>query len=105
MLPTIREQWKTHYCFSRNKWYSPEYENIYHQLASLDTDTATPEDVAAIIGNGTWVSIQKCTECTDIAVVRVGDDDDDYESETVYLCRSCVKKVYDLVYNEGHDHE
>ena len=65
-------------------------EAIYEALAALPAGTA-PNDVDAIIGNGSWTDLN-CDECgaEDVDfVVRVGEDPD-YESHTARLCGVCI---------------
>jgi len=65
-------------------------EAIYEALAELPAGTA-PNDVDAIIGNGSWTNLN-CDECgaEDVDfVVRVGEKPD-YESRTAYLCGVCI---------------
>lgn len=67
-------------------------KQIAEKLDALDAETATPEDVAAIIGNESWTRLT-CDECgkdTD-AVLTVGQELY-YESHTASLCRSCVEQ-------------
>jgi hypothetical protein len=66
---------------------------IIEMLDALDKETATPADVAGIIGNASWTRLT-CDECekdTD-AVLTVGEKPD-YESHTASLCRSCVERA------------
>ena len=65
-------------------------ERIWEQLKGLDPETATAEEVAAIIGNTSWTRLD-CSECgnDDGAVVQLGDEPD-YESRTVFVCRACA---------------
>ncbi len=68
-------------------------KEIAEMLDAIDPETATPEDIAAIIGNESWTRLT-CDECgkdTD-AVLTVGQEPD-YESHTASLCRSCVERA------------
>lgn len=73
------------------------------KLDALDKETATPEDVANIIGNKGWTSM-KCDECgAEVdAVVRVGAEPD-YDSNTACLCFRCVLRAFQVV--EHHTRE
>lgn len=64
-------------------------ETIYRELEAIDKETATPEDVAKIIGNDSWTRIV-CGECKEdvSAVIRCGAETD-YESATACICRRC----------------
>ena len=59
----------------------------------------TVERVNEIIGNDSWTTLH-CSECNTYvdAVVEVGQPAD-YESETAWLCRSCVRKAWRLIEN------
>jgi len=54
-------------------------------------DIPNPDDVDAIIGNGSWTRCT-CTECgRDVnAVIHFGDEPN-YVSDTVYICLGCIK--------------
>jgi len=71
-------------------------KEVLAQLKTLDIEKATVEDVAQIIGNYSWTRLI-CDECgEDVpAVVLVGQEPD-YDSSTVYLCKSCALKVQGL---------
>lgn len=89
----IASEWDQKYGpFSR--WANDHNKNrIGTELAALDRETATAEDVAAIIGNDGWTHL-KCHECgqTVEAVVEVGEEPD-YESCTARLCLPCVQSA------------
>lgn len=72
-------------------------QQIYDALDALDVETATPEDVASIIGNKAWTRLT-CNECQrDVeAVIQVGEAED-YESNTAMLCRECVEKAFSMM--------
>lgn len=63
----VAERWRGVYLKGRGKrakWYDADKEAIYHKLAALDTETATTADVAAVIGNDTWISDPlRCYQC------------------------------------------
>lgn len=71
--------------------------DITIKLEALDGNTATPEDVANIIGNTGWTSI-KCNECDCVVIeaVRMGEEPD-YESHTAHLCRQCLTMALSLL--------
>ena len=74
-------------------------KKILQALLALNTATATAEDVAAIIGNPTWVCPQTCSECKNEyvdAVVEVGEEPN-YGSNTAWLCRDCLIKALALM--------
>lgn len=57
-------------------------------LRALDPETATAADVAAVMGNGSWVEQKECGECgtTGWDAVQLGDP----EQETVCICMKCL---------------
>jgi len=98
----VAEAWKRQYFHCNNrKWGGtlkrPSTEEVYSNLLALDTKTATPEDVAKIIGNGSWARLT-CNDCRkDVkAVVECGEEPD-YESSTANLCVDCLKVALGLL--------
>lgn len=100
-LMTEREQvravaaaWRAQF----GRWTDPEKVRITRQLDALDVETATSADVAAIIGNESWVNPRSCDDCDARSwdIVRVGEEPD-YESATAYLCRDCLQRALSLL--------
>ncbi|MCK9569140.1 hypothetical protein M0R72_09375 [Candidatus Pacearchaeota archaeon] len=81
----------------RGKSGNPAWRETIARLECLDKETATPEDVAAIIGNRSWVCPTVCSECRveSEVVVRLGDEPD-YDSNTTWICPSCLQKALTL---------
>lgn len=81
-----------------------EKRGIRQQLAALDPDTATAEDVAAIVGNHSWVTPQACHECGQETwdIVEVGEEVDHY-SPTANICRDCLKAALALLGGATND--
>lgn len=89
-IRNIAKRWSLQY--SSSYWAKDhDKQRIGAALASLDKETATAADVAAIIGNSSWTKLE-CDECgkTVDAVVEVGHEPD-YESSTARLCLPCVQ--------------
>lgn len=65
------------------------------KLRAIDPEKATAADVAAIVGNGSWVEQKECSECgaTGWDTVQLGDP----ERETVCICAACLKAAVRLV--------
>jgi hypothetical protein len=77
---------------------NPAWRETIARLEHLDKETATPEDVAAIIGNKSWVAYtHTCNDCGKESeiVVMVGDEPD-YDSHTAWICPSCLQKALTL---------
>ena len=71
--------------------------NVAAELEALDTETATAEQVAEIIGNSSWVGASTCHECgvDTWDAVQLGQEPD-YESSTANICKSCLEKALSL---------
>lgn len=69
-------------------------KQIMERLDALDGETATAEEVNAIIGNKLWTRLV-CDECgrEDADAVLVVGEEPDYDSCTASLCRSCVQQA------------
>lgn len=95
-IRTVAERWKKQYGPAHNaarKWHV----DILHSLKSLDVETATNEDVAAIIGNTSWI-ISECDECGGLfdALVEFSDV---YVGEYAppRICAGCLRKALALI--------
>lgn len=89
----VAERWKQQY--GGRGWTSVidgrHSKDIYAALCALPA-TATPKDVADVIGNDSWCG-SACDECYGRpAVIQIGQEPD-YESATVTLCAACVDKL------------
>ena len=75
----------------------PGFNDVLDDLRSIDPEKITPEDVKKIIKNDSWCTPPRCSECdTDCdEVVQLGEDES-YESNTVHICRSCLKEALAL---------
>lgn len=94
---TVAERWKSQYC-CKGTWHDPfecDAKDVYERLVALPA-SASAADVAAIIGNDSWIG-ESCTECGERAIVLVGQEPD-YESATAYLCANCLQKLNELVF-------
>ena len=81
----------------RLKQYPYNKSEILIKLRALNLETATPRDIKTIIGNGSWTNLE-CNECgidEKDAVMCLGEPPD-YESATIYICLSCLKKALEL---------
>ena len=90
----VAARWRAQYPKSR--------ENKWEKLKALDIETATADEVEAIIGNRSWTRLEECSDCkaTDLPlVVQVGNAPD-YESNTAWLCIGCIKKALALTKRE-----
>lgn len=96
LIRKVPERWKAQYC-NGGQWgntlVSGSTKAVYEALVALDLETATADQVAAIIGNESW-SRNMCNECGQNvdAVVEIGQPPD-YESATAYACGPCLYKA------------
>lgn len=69
-------------------------EQIANELDALDRETATPADVEAIIGNGSWTRLT-CDECkNDVDTILTVGQNPDYDDRSTDLCLYCVNKAF-----------
>lgn len=90
LIRGVAEAWKHQY---PPHLTNEEKRTIGYRLSVLDGDTATADDIEAIIGNRSWTRL-KCDECgvEAKAVIEVGQELD-YESRTAELCADCARKA------------
>lgn len=86
-IRTVAGRWRYQSTFSGGepRWFT----ETKAALDALDAETATAEDVAAVLGNGTWVEIlcDNCSRSVDRAV-RFEED---------ILCRDCLAEAVALL--------
>ena len=90
-IKTVADRWDLQY----PRPYSLDKDMIGNALRSKSPKTE--KEVMDIIGNRSWTSVV-CDECGlehDI-VIRLGEEPD-YESATVYVCKSCLKKALKMI--------
>jgi hypothetical protein len=77
--------------------YMRPKKETWELLKGLDLETATAEEVDAIIGNSSWTSL-KCDECSEEVdtIITVGQEPD-FGSSTASLCYSCCFKAFTLM--------
>ena len=96
----IASTWRRQYPMGT---YRDKRDVIYGRLARLDPETATTDDVAAIIGNSSWTDERVCHECKgdDLpAVVQLGEEPD-CESNTAQVCLDCLRRAVALLEGSG----
>lgn len=95
----VAQRWQSQYGSSS---YGGRMHRIANELKMLDDETASASDVAAIIGNTSWVEPQTCDECGAKTwdVVQLGEEPD-YESATACVCADCLRKALALIGGTG----
>lgn len=78
--------------------YPKDKLDIRAKLEALDPETASADDVEAIIGNRSWIGPFRCDECGKEApeVVQLGEDPY-YESSTASVCADCLRAAVKLL--------
>lgn len=95
MVRDVAARWRSIYGSGQ---YGNDKLEILQRLEALDPETATAEQVAAIIGNNTWAGPEACSECgiESWGVVQLGEEPD-YESQTTLICRACLLEAVRLI--------
>lgn len=97
-MKLMTEKAQVKYAIAKQEAIDPsDRSGVLEKLKALP-DTATAEDVQAVVGHGRWVRPARCDECDTVSylAIEVGEEDD-YESRTAVLCFECVKKAYLLL--------
>lgn len=82
----------------RNGFAKPRSKkDIYDDLLAIDPDTATAEEVDAIIGNGSWTRLC-CDECGKRVdrVVNIGSDEE-FPVRAASICLDCIASAHRMV--------
>ncbi len=89
-------RWKRAYVDRLGDWVSNDKKGIYDRLIALGKNPI-PEQVDEIIGNSSWTRLV-CHECkASVGKVIILGEPGDYESATVHLCWSCIKKAHETM--------
>ena len=73
-------------------------KQIYEELLKLDVNKATAFDIEKIMGNTSWTEPQTCDECNKkFDIVIQLEEEPDYESSTIIICKSCLEKALKLI--------
>lgn len=77
--------------------YPDDKNGIGAKLKKLG-EKPCPDDVDALIGNGSWTATPPCFECGKkmVTVVEIGEDYE-YDSNTTWVCSSCLTKALELL--------
>jgi len=88
----VAERWREQYGPGWGNLRNGDSKAIYEGLKNLPPD-ATPADVAAVIGNCSWLEWQcvECRENVDAAVDLGGDD------EGCFICFRCLEAAWKLI--------
>lgn len=89
----VVKNWTRQYGNSKDDKFTATGE----RLKELDLQTATADDVAAIIGNTSWVRPNSCDECDKETwdIVRLGEEPY-YNSSTAHICLDCLQQAVKL---------
>jgi hypothetical protein len=92
MAASAAERWKWQY-LRNGAWYSERVRETHERLAALGS-TPGPDDVDAVVGNGSWTDIHECHECGEggkPVLVEMGESPHE-DSYTARLCLDCLRK-------------
>lgn len=87
-VATVKDHWRRQY-YDNGVWATPSAAQTYDRLSTLPP-TAKAADVAAIIGNDSWVGYE-CFECGKRHPVALEIGQDDLERRA--LCLTCVDRM------------
>ena len=93
VIRSVPKAWEAAYSIG---YYAKDQEKqaITDKLRSLDVDTCSADDVAAIIGNRSWVE-NDCDLCADSEcdiILQIGDEPD-YDSRWMNACLPCAANL------------
>jgi hypothetical protein len=91
---------KTQAAEAADRWiaqYQRDRDGIAAKIKSLG-GTPDPDAVDRIIGNDSWTSVDRCSECDKDSevIVRLGQEPN-YESSTAWICPACLRQALALV--------
>jgi hypothetical protein len=98
LIKEVAKRWREQYTPFKN---APDKLRICLALDALDGNTASAEDVAAIIGNASWANLT-CDDCEEYVteVMELGQEPD-YESHTASICGPCLEKALKILRNDN----
>jgi hypothetical protein len=93
---SVASRWKSQYPQDVEVLGDERSDDIFAKLEQLNLETATAQDVAAIIGNPSWVCPQRCNECEKrsfeaFALLAL------FHSLASQRCNECEKRSFDCV--------
>lgn len=87
----VEQRWSQQYQKGSPYGQDADKQAIAKALRAIDTENATADDVAAIIGNRSWVRPSTCDECGELVGVAVEFCEEQEDgSRTTTLCRACL---------------
>lgn len=95
LIQNVATRWKSQYGYNGEWGFNEYHKNVYSNLLSLDTNTATAEDVARIIGNESW-SYAWCSLCGNHSPISVITNAT-FIDEDIIICESCIEKVHSML--------
>lgn len=93
LIRTVAKRWLEQYRIDIRNKPKGNHASVYNRLRRLNPETATTEEVTAIIGNSSWTAIM-CDGHEHERALYVDDafeiDNGDYSS---HVCRACVERM------------
>jgi hypothetical protein len=92
------QRWIAKYGMDKTYGADKRGRKVGAELAELDAETATAEQVGEIIGNRSWACPRSCDECGQETwqLVQLGEEPD-YESRTASICSDCLRAALRLL--------
>lgn len=82
----VSERWDRRY---KSGIHGADKVETGKRLAEIDPETATAEEVAAIIGNDSWACKQDCDECGEESEILVRVGEEPYYRRAA-ICQECL---------------
>jgi len=93
LIRIVAQRWHKQY----DQLNQPDKHEIGRILDRLDLETVSSEEIARVIGNGSWTRIT-CDACgTDVKLAVICGEEPGYESSTAILCGDCLEKASALM--------
>jgi hypothetical protein len=91
------DQWKARY-LQAGEWESARDREVYERLRSLDVESATAEEVTAIVGSPLWTEYT-CDECGARVNEVIEFGGASWGGRPCGICRPCLARARLLVSN------
>lgn len=97
----IRKQYSGQLDRELKGWGSPQ--KMLDRLARCNLNTITVRHLDEMLGTDGWCKLtcKICGVWDNIDFLQLGDEPD-YESNTVFACRPCVKAIFEAAYPPGN---
>lgn len=79
--------------FEKDAWGADKSEKL-DKLKSIDKETATADDISAIVGSHNFASPTRCMECETLKweIIELGEEFN-IDTNTVWICTDCLRNA------------